>query len=37
MGTGNFMVSSAAFPFEIPGQNLPLVPQELQMGGTNPK
>jgi hypothetical protein len=26
--------SSAAFPFEVPEQNLPRVVQELQMGGT---
>src|ERR1700690_167056 len=25
---------SAAFPFEVPERNLPLVVQELQMGGT---
>jgi hypothetical protein len=28
------MFSSAALPFEVPGQNLPLVVQELKMGGT---
>jgi hypothetical protein len=33
MGTSNFMVSSAALPFEVPGQNLLLAAQELQMGG----
>jgi hypothetical protein len=26
--------SSAALPFEVPGQSLPLAVQELQMGGT---
>jgi hypothetical protein len=26
--------SGAVFPFEVPEQNLPLVVQELQMGGT---
>src|SRR5882724_1455894 len=35
MGTSKFINSSAAFPFEVPGQNLPLVVQELQMGGTS--
>jgi hypothetical protein len=33
MGTSNFIFSRAAFPFEVPGLNLPLVVQELQMGG----
>jgi hypothetical protein len=35
MGTGKLYDSSAAFPFEVPGQNLPLMVQELQMGGAN--
>jgi hypothetical protein len=34
MGTSKLIDSSAASPFEVPGQNLPLVEQELQMGGT---
>jgi hypothetical protein len=34
MDTGNLKVSGAAFPFEVPGQNLPPVVQELQIGGT---
>jgi hypothetical protein len=33
MGTGNFTDSSAAFLFEVPEQNSPLVVQELQIGG----
>jgi hypothetical protein len=35
MGTSKFIDSSAAFPFEVPEQNLPLVVQELQIGGTS--
>jgi hypothetical protein len=35
MGTSKFNDSSAAFPFEALGKNLPLVVQELQMGGTS--
>jgi hypothetical protein len=27
--------SSAAFRFEVPGSNVPLAPQELQIGGTS--
>jgi uncharacterized membrane protein len=33
-GTSKFIDSSAAFPFEVPERNLPLLVQELQMGGT---
>jgi hypothetical protein len=35
MGTSKLIDSSAAFPFQVPGENLPLVLQELQMGGTS--
>jgi hypothetical protein len=35
MGTSKFIDSSAAFPFEVPDENLPLVVQELQMGGAS--
>jgi hypothetical protein len=35
MGTGKPIVSSAAFLFEVPGSNSPLVVQELQIGGTS--
>jgi hypothetical protein len=34
MGTSKLIDSSAAFLFEVPGSNLPLVVQELQIGGT---
>jgi hypothetical protein len=34
MGTGKLIDSSAAFLFEVPGSNSPLVVQELQIGGT---
>jgi hypothetical protein len=34
MGTNEVVDSSAAFPFEVSGRKLPLVGQELQMGGT---
>jgi hypothetical protein len=34
MGTRKSSISSAAFPFEVPGRNLLLAMQELQMGGT---
>jgi hypothetical protein len=34
MGTRKLIDSSAAFPFEVPGSNSPLVVQELQIGGT---
>jgi hypothetical protein len=34
MGASKLVDSSAAFPFEVPGEDLPLVLQELQMGGT---
>jgi hypothetical protein len=33
MGTGKLVDSSAAFLFEVPGSNSPLVVQELQIGG----
>jgi hypothetical protein len=36
MGTSKFIDSKAAFLFEIPGSNSPLVVQELQIGGTGP-
>ena len=35
MGTSKTIDSSAAFLFEVPGSNLPLVVQELQIGGTS--
>jgi hypothetical protein len=35
MGTSKLIDSSAAFPFEVPDRSLPLVVQELQMGGTS--
>ena len=35
MGTSKLVDSSAAFLFEVPGSNLPLVVQELQIGGTS--
>jgi hypothetical protein len=34
MGTSKPFDSSAAFLFEVPGSNSPLVVQELQIGGT---
>jgi hypothetical protein len=34
MGTSKPFGSSAAFLFEVPGSNSPLVVQELQIGGT---
>jgi hypothetical protein len=34
MSTSKLIVSSTAFPFEVPERNLPRVVQELQMGGT---
>jgi hypothetical protein len=34
MGTSEFIVSSAASPSEVPERSLPLVAQDLQMGGT---
>jgi hypothetical protein len=34
-GTSKIIGSSAAFLFEVPGRNLPLVVQELQIGGTS--
>jgi hypothetical protein len=34
MGTRKLADSSAAFLFEVPGSNSPLVVQELQIGGT---
>jgi hypothetical protein len=34
MGTSKLIDSSAAFLFEVPGSNSPLVVQELQIGGT---
>jgi hypothetical protein len=34
MGTSKIIDSSAAFLFEVPGSNSPLVAQELQIGGT---
>jgi hypothetical protein len=33
MGTSKIIDSSAAFLFEVPGSNSPLVVQELQIGG----
>jgi hypothetical protein len=33
MGTSRLIDSSAAFLFEVPGSNSPLVLQELQIGG----
>jgi hypothetical protein len=33
-GTSKLIDSSAAFLFEVPGSNSPLVAQELQIGGT---
>jgi hypothetical protein len=33
MGTSKPIASSAAFLFEVPGSNAPLVVQELQIGG----
>src|SRR3974390_2465568 len=36
VGTSKHMDSSAAFLFEVPGSNSPLVVQELQIGGTKP-
>src|SRR6516162_4859743 len=35
-GTSKLTDASAAFLFEVPGSNSPLVMQELQIGGTNP-
>jgi hypothetical protein len=35
MGTSKLINSSAAFLFEVPGSNSPLVVQELQIGGTD--
>jgi hypothetical protein len=35
MGTSKHIYSSAAFLFEVPGSNSPLVVQELQIGGTS--
>ena len=35
MGTSKLIDSSAAFLFEAPEQNSPLVVQELQIGGTS--
>src|SRR3974390_1050405 len=35
MGTSKLIDSSAAFLFEVPGLNSPLVVQELQIGGTS--
>ena len=35
MGTSKLINSSAAFLFEVPGSNSPLVVQELQIGGTS--
>jgi hypothetical protein len=35
MGTSKLIDSSAAFLFEVPGSNSPLVVQELQIGGTS--
>ena len=35
MGTSRLNDSSAAFLFEVPGSNSPLVVQELQIGGTS--
>jgi hypothetical protein len=37
MGTGKLVDSSAAFLFEVPEPNSPLVAQELQIGGTSVK
>jgi hypothetical protein len=37
MGTSKSIDSSAAFLFEVPGSNSPLVVQELQIGGTSPR
>jgi hypothetical protein len=34
-GTSKLTGSSAAFLFEVPGSNSPLVVQELQIGGTS--
>jgi len=36
VGTSKHIDSSAAFLFEVPGSNSPLVLQELQIGGTSP-
>jgi hypothetical protein len=33
-GVSKSIISSAAFPFEVPDLDLPLVVQKLQMGGT---
>jgi hypothetical protein len=35
MGTSKHIDSSAAFLFEVPGSNSPVVLQELQIGGTS--
>jgi hypothetical protein len=35
MDTSKLIDSSAAFLFEVPEQNSPLVVQELQIGGTS--
>jgi hypothetical protein len=35
MGTSKDIDSSAAFLFEVPGSNSPLVVQGLQIGGTS--
>ena len=35
MGSSKLINSSAVFLFEVPGSNLPLVVQELQIGGTS--
>ena len=35
MGTSKLIDSNAAFLFEVPGLNSPLVVQELQIGGTS--
>src|SRR6516225_7817452 len=37
VGTSKHIDSSAAFLFEVPGSNSPLVAQELQIGGTRLK
>jgi hypothetical protein len=37
MGTSKSIYSGAAFLFEAPGSNSPLVVQELQIGGTSPR
>jgi hypothetical protein len=37
MGARKLVDSSAAFLFEVPGSNSPLVVQELQIGGAGPR